>query len=186
MERVHFLFATVFPLCRFGSANGNDFGIQLATRFRKPTLRNGYIWVMIPQVTSGSSALKQFLRLISLRWYIILNTKICTIKHKRPQHRHQRSSTSDFRMLQQHPHLHGKQVENLMRLLGNSREPRELHPSGRERRHHCLLEDVGAILFTRSSSVLFLNNYSCRFLVKKFCRAMRTWSPPAKTSTLPG
>ena len=78
-------------LCRNGSANGNHFGFQLATRFRKPTLRNGYIWVMIPQVTSGSKAW-----LIFLRWYRVLNTKIVPQNindlRKHLQHRDQRGS----------------------------------------------------------------------------------------------
>ena len=47
-------------------------------------------------------------------------------------------------------------------------------------------QNVGAILFTRSSSVLFLNAWSCRFPVKRSCRAMRMWFPPAKTFTLRG
>ena len=113
------------------------FGFQLVTRSRKPTLRNGYVWVMIPQVTLGSSA------------FLTDPTAI--------QHRDQRGSTSNFWMIHQYRHHHGKQLENLVRLLGSSPEPRVLHPSGRERRHLCLLQDVRSILFTRSSSVLFLN-----------------------------
>ena len=147
-----FSFCDRVSLCRVGSANGNHSGFQLATRFRKPTLRNGYIWVMTPRVTLGSSASKQFLRRIFLRWYINMITKIVPSNINDPrkhlQHRDQRGSTSNLWTLHQHPNLHGKQLGNLMRLLGNSPEPRVLHPSGRERRHHCLLQDQGAILFT--------------------------------------
>ena len=166
------------------------FGFQLVTRSRKPSLRNGYVWVMIAQVTLGSTALKQFLRQMSRRWCKILETKIVPSNindlRKHLQHRDQRGSTSNLWMLHQHRNRHVKQLENLMRQLGSSPKPRELHPTGRERRHHCLLQDVGAILLTRSSSVLFLNAWSCRFLVKRSCRAMRTWSPPANTITLRG
>ena len=104
----------------------------MATRFRKPTLKNGYIWVMIPQVTSESSAW-----LIFPRWYRILSTKIIT------------PNINDLKKHFRHRDLHGKQVENLMRLLGNYLEPRVRHPSGREQRHHCLSQDLGAILFTQ-------------------------------------
>ena len=86
-------------------------------------------------------------------------------------------------MIHQHRNHHGKQLENLMRLLGSSPEPKVLHPSGKERRHHCLLQDVGAILFTRSSSVLFLNAWSCRSQVKRSCRAVRTWSGSSQEYT---
>ena len=56
-----FSFCDRVSLCRVASANGNHFGLQLVTRSKKPTLRNGYVCVMIPQVTLGSFALKQFL-----------------------------------------------------------------------------------------------------------------------------
>ena len=56
-----------------------------------------------------------------------------------------------------HRDRHGRQVENMIRLLGNYLEPTVRHPSGRERRHHCLSQDLGAILLTRSSSDLSLD-----------------------------
>ena len=49
-------------------------------------------------------------------------------------------------MHSRHRDRHGKQVEYLIRLLGNYLERRVLHPSGREQRHHCLPQDLGAIL----------------------------------------
>ena len=163
-------FRPCFLSCWVGSADGFHSGFQLVTRFRKPTLKNGYTWVMIPQVTMESNALKQFLRLVSPRWYIILITKIVQSnskdQRKHLQHRDQLGSTSNLRMLH-----HGKQMENLMRPLGNSPECRVLHPSGRARNHHCLLQDQRAILFTQSSSVIFPNAWNCRFLVKRSCRA---------------
>ena len=36
------------------------------------------------------------------------------------------------------------------------------HPSGKELRHHCLLDDPGATSSTHSSSVLFLNAWGCK------------------------
>ena len=185
-----FSFCDRVSLCRAGSANGHHFGFQLVTRSRKPTVRNGYVWVMIPQVTLGSFALKQFLRLMSPRWCIILKAKIepssTNDLRKHLQHRDQRCSTSNLWMLHQHRNPHSKQLESLMRLLGSSPEPRVLHPSGRKRRQYCLTQNTGAILFTRSSSVLSLNAWSCRVPVKRSCRAMRMWFPLAKTVTLRG
>ena len=48
-----------------------------------------------------------------------------------------------------------------MLLRGNSPELRVLQLSGKNRRHHCLSQSVGAILFT--SSVPFQNVWNCRF-----------------------
>ena len=102
-------------------------------RFRPRFLRR---WWPVSGSGSGGSG-------CSLRWYIILGTKIVPSNINDPrkhlQHRDQRGSTSNLWMLH-----HGKQVENLMRLLGNSPEPRVLHLSGRERRHRRLLQDHGA------------------------------------------
>ena len=84
-------------VCRVGSANGIHFGFQLATRSRKPTLKNGYTWVMIPQVTSESSAW-----LIFLRWYRVLNTKIVP------------PNINDLKKHFRHRDRHGKQVENMI------------------------------------------------------------------------
>ena len=67
---------------------------------------------------------------------------------------------------------HRDQWGSLMLLLGTFLDARVLHPSGKERKHQCL---------TKSSSVLFLNAWSCRFHVKISCRAVRMWSPLAKT-----
>ena len=82
---------------------------------------------MIPQVTSESSAW-----LIFLRWYWVLNTKIVA------------PNTNDLKKHFRHRDRHGKQVENMIRLLGNYLEPRVRHPSGREQRFHCLSQDIGA------------------------------------------
>ena len=49
------------------------------------------------------------------------------------------SSTSNLWMPHQHRDPLGKQLGNPMRLLGSSREPRVLQPSGKIRRHHRLL-----------------------------------------------
>ena len=53
-----------------------------------------------------------------------------------------------------------------MFLLWNSLDPEVLQPSEKKRRHHCILQDVGAILFTRSSSVPFQNVWNCRIPVE--------------------
>ena len=112
-----FSFGDRVSLCRVGSANGNHSGFQLVTCFRKPTFRNGYIWVTIPQVTRKQCIKNNSYGYCGLRWYIILNTKIVPSNINDPrkhlQHRDQRGSTSNLWMLH-----HGKQVENLMRLLG--------------------------------------------------------------------
>ena len=70
-----------------------------------------------------------------------------------------------------------------MLLPGNFLDFRVLHPSERERRHHCLTQNDSVILFTRSSSVPFQTVWNCRFPVKRSCRAMRKLSPSAKTVT---
>ena len=62
---------------------------------------------MTPQVTSESSAWRMF-----LRWYKVLNTKIVP-PNKNVLKKH-------FR----HRDRHGRQVENMIRLLGNYLEPR--------------------------------------------------------------
>ena len=51
----------------------------------------------------------------------------CAIKYEQPLDAHQ------------HRDPHGKQLGNLMRLLGSSSEPRVLQPSGEIPRRHCLL-----------------------------------------------
>ena len=131
--------------------------------------RNGYIWVMAPQVTSESSAWRIF-----LRWYMMLNTKIV------PPYK------NDLKKHLRHRDRHGRQVESMVRLLGESLEPRVRHPSGKERRHHCLTKDLGAILVTRNNSVLFLNAWSCRFQLMRSCQATRILSPQAQTNSLRG
>ena len=81
------------PTCQVGSVNGNYFGSRSATHFRKLTWRNGFTWVMTPQVTSESSAWRIF-----LRWYMMPNTKIvppyrnALKKHLRHRDRHGRKS----------------------------------------------------------------------------------------------
>ena len=134
---MHFLFCDCVSSCRVGYANGNHFGFQLVTRSSKPTLRNGYVWV-IPQVTLGA----------------VVKTdptgNIFAMVHSSEY-----TNINDLKNHYRHRDRHGKQLENLVRLLGRSPEPMIPHPSGRERRQHCLIQDVGAILFTRSSSVIF-------------------------------
>ena len=61
------------------------------------------------------------------------------------------SSMSNLWTHHQHQKPHGKQLENLMLLLGSSPEPRVLGPFGKNRRHNCLSRNAGAILFTQSS-----------------------------------
>ena len=46
---------------------------------------------------------------------------------------------------------------DMVRLLLKYPEPGVRHPSGREMSHHCLLQDLDAMVFTRSNSVLSLN-----------------------------
>ena len=66
--------------------------------------------------------LRQFLRLISQRWYVVQKTQVAP------------SNTNNlWKHLQ-----HRDQWRSLMRLPGSYLHPRVLHPSGRKRRHHCL------------------------------------------------
>ena len=82
-----------------------------------------------------------------------------------------------------HRDRHGKQVGSMARLLGKYLEPKEPNFSGSELRHHCLSHDPGATLSTQSSSVLILNDWSCRFQVKRSCQASKILSPRAQTSS---
>ena len=66
--QAYFCFCDWIPLCQVGSATGNQFGSLLASRFRRPTWRNVYTWVMI---LPESSAWRIF-----PRWYRVLVTKI--------------------------------------------------------------------------------------------------------------
>ena len=138
------------------------------------TLQKAYLeeWIRVGDDSAsklGSSALKQFLRSMSQRWYVILNTKIVP---------------SNINNLWKNLH-HRDQRGSLMLLPGNFLDPRVLHSSGRERRHHCLTQNVSVILFTRSSSVPFQNVWNCRFPVKRSCRAMRKLSLSAWVKTDP-
>ena len=66
-------------------------------------------------------------------------------RHQRAETAIMPSSTSNLWMPHQHRNPHGKQLENLMLLLGNSPEPRAPRPSGKNRRHHCPSQNVYAI-----------------------------------------
>ena len=104
-------FVTEFPSCQVGSANGNPSGSPLANRFRRPTWRNGYTWVMI---LPESSAWRIFLLLCRVLFTKIIPPNKSYLK-KHLQHQDQRGS--------------------LTLLHGNLMGPRVLHHSGKERRH---------------------------------------------------
>ena len=63
-----FVFVTEFPHVRLGLPMDTILDLLLANRFRRPTWRNGYTWVMI---LPESSAWRMF-----LRWYRVLVTLI--------------------------------------------------------------------------------------------------------------
>ena len=126
-------------LCRVGFANGNHSGSQLATISRRPTSKNGYILVTTPEVTLEKILLRQFLRLMSRRWYVVRKTKIAP------------SGTNNLLMHHQHRDHWG----SLMRLPGNYLDPRARHPCGREQRHHCLLQNVGTIFYSPEAAQSF-------------------------------
>ena len=68
------------------------------------------------------------------------------------------SSASNLWTPNRHRNLHGKQLDNLMLLCGNSLELRVLRPFlGKNRRHHCLSRNAYAIVFSQSSIFPFLN-----------------------------
>ena len=121
--------------CRSESVNGNHFGFQSVTIFRRHTSENGYVLVMSPQVTLEKILVRQFLRLMSLRWCIFLKTK---------------NVPSNVNDLRKHFQPRDQRV-SLMRQLGSYMDTRVLQPSGRKRRHHCLLQDEGAI-FSREAA----------------------------------
>ena len=155
-----FVIVTDFLPCQVGSATGNHFGSLLASRFRRPTWRNGYPWVMI---LPDSSAWRIF-----PRWYRVLVTKIKPPNKSYPK-----------------KHLqHQDQRGSLMLPPGNLLSPRVLHSSGKELRHHCSSLPRPRCNFIHPKQlILFLNAWSCRFQVKKSCRAMRILSPRAQTNS---
>ena len=65
------------------------------------------------------------------------------------------SSKSNLETLRHHQNLRGKQLENLTRQPGSSREPKVPQPFGKYREHHCLSQNVCAIMFNKSSMVPF-------------------------------
>ena len=95
-------------LCRVGFADGNHSGSQLATISRRPTSKNGYTLVTTPQVTLEKILLRQFLGLMSQRWYVVRKTKIAP------------SGTNNLWMHLQHRDHWG----SLMRPPGNYLDPR--------------------------------------------------------------
>ena len=163
--------AIVCCSCRAGIAKGNHFEFQSVTHFRMLTSKNGYVLVMIPQVTLGEILLRHFLRLMSQRWYVVQKTKNCTAKHKQPE-----EAPSAPRPMEQPD-------APILELLG---PPGCCIVAGENGGTIASSKNVGAISFTRSSSIPFLNDWSCRFPVVRPCRAMRTWSPLAKTVALRG
>ena len=160
-----FLAGSVFhTLCYSFAASKALSVVDHVIGFRRLTSKNGYVLVMIPQVTRVKILLRQFLQLMSQRWYVVLKTKIVP------------SSTNNL-----WTHLqHRDQWGHLMLLPGNSLDPRVLHPSGRTEAP-LPLPKRRCNFFTRSS--FFLNVWSCRIPVERSCRATRMWSPLAKTGT---
>ena len=76
---VFFLCDRVF-LCRVGSANGNHFGCQLVTGFRKPTFQE---WIHISDDSSsnlGEQCIVHIPTMVQDSEY-----KDCTTKHERPE-----------------------------------------------------------------------------------------------------
>ena len=68
---------------------------------------------------------------------------------------YQFSSKSNLEAPRHHQNLRGKQLENLTRQPGSSREPKVPRPFGKYSRHHCFTKNVCAITFTQSSIVPF-------------------------------
>ena len=135
------------------------FWIPVGESFQKAYLEE---WIYMGDDSSDEQGMANF-----PRWCRVLVTKITSPNKsylkKHLQHQDQRGSLMLFR--------------------GNLLGPRVLHPSGKELRHHCLLYDPGATSSTQSSSVLFLNAWSCRFQVKRSCQASKILSPRAQTSS---
>ena len=70
--------------CRAGFANGNHFGSLLATHFRRPTSKNGYVLVMIPQVTPVTISVKAIPTGNVSMMVRSSENKVCTVKHQQP------------------------------------------------------------------------------------------------------
>ena len=82
-------------------------------------------WLRVGEDSTGDLEkilLRQFLRLISQRWYVVQKTQV---------------APSNTHNLWKHSQ-HRDQWRSLMRQPGSYLDPRVLHPSGRKRRHHCL------------------------------------------------
>ena len=103
----------------------NPSGSLLVSRFRRPTWRNVFTWVMI---LPTNKVWRIILRLCRVPVTKVTSPNQCYLK-KHLQHLDQRSS--------------------LMLFPWNLLGPRALFPSGKELRHHCLAYDQGAILSTQ-------------------------------------
>ena len=82
-------------------------------------------WLRVGEDSTGDLEkilLRQFLRLISQRWYVVQKTQV---------------APSNTNKLWKH-FQHRDQWGSLMRLPASYLDSRVLHPSGRKRRHHCL------------------------------------------------
>ena len=119
---------------------------------------------------SSSNLGEQVAWLIFLRWYRVLNTKFV------PQ------NLNDLRKHLQHQDQRG----SLMLLPGNFLDPRVLHPSEEERRHPCIPQDLGAILFTQSSSVLFPERLELPFPSEEILSSYEDVVSSSKDQTLRG
>ena len=104
------------------------------------------------------------------RWYRVLGTKILPPNKS---------------VLKKHL-LHQDQRGSLMLLPGNLLGPKVLHPSGKERRHHCLSYDLGAIFLHPKQLSPFPERLELLFQVKRSFQASRTLSPRSQTISLRG
>ena len=149
------------PSCQVGSANGHHFGSPVGESFQKAYLEE---WIHMGDDSSGEQCMENIPTMVQGTGYLD-----CTTKSDLKQH------------LQ-----HQDQWAALCSYLGASWTPGHCILLGKNGGTIGLHQDLGAILFTRSSSVLFLNAWSCRFQVKRSCRASRILSPRAQTNSLRG
>ena len=91
---------------------------------------------------------------------------------------------NDLKKHIRHRDRHGRQVENLIRLLGKYLEPGVRHPSGREHSPKALVQFYSPE--ATQSCPWTPGSCHCHFQVMRSCQATKIQSPQAQTNSLRG